>query len=118
MKEYARGFYQSRAWKEVSRLYMSSKNYVCERCGGVGVICHHRKYITPANIGDASITLDAANLECLCQECHNMEHSLKRSRVLFDAQGGIAAIEESADAREYREALETIRRIESLKLSP
>ena len=113
MKEYARSFYQSKAWRDISRLYMTSKNYVCERCGGVGVICHHKKYITPANIGDLSITLNMDNLECLCRECHNREHSLKRSRVLFDDQGNIAAIQESRDAKEYREALEAIDRIKT-----
>ena len=111
MKEYARTFYQSKAWRDVSRLYMTSKNYVCERCGGVGVICHHKKYITPANIGDLSITLNMDNLECLCQECHNREHSLKRSRAVFDDQGRIADIKESADVKEYRENLKLLERL-------
>ena len=87
MKEYAKGFYHSKEWKRVSRLYMESRNYVCERCGNVAVICHHKTYINPHNITDPSITLNPDNLECLCQECHNKEHNKSKKNptgVAFD----------------------------------
>lgn len=51
---------------------------------------HHRKYITPRNIHDRNITLNWANLELLCQDCHNKEHSSKQNkRYAFDANGNI-----------------------------
>ena len=92
MKEYARGFYHSKEWKKASRLYMESRNYICERCGNVAAICHHKNYIKPNNINDPSITLNPDNLECLCQECHNREHFKKRANfngVAFDEKGNL-----------------------------
>jgi len=92
MKEYARSFYHSKEWKKVSRLYMESRNYMCERCGNVATICHHKIYINPRNINDPSITLNPENLECLCQECHNKEHFKRRYSpigVTFDENGNL-----------------------------
>ena len=54
---------------------MAGRHYVCERCGGVARIVHHRQYITPQNINDPAITLNWANLEALCIDCHNAEHT-------------------------------------------
>ena len=73
-KDYATSFYNSGAWKKTQAAYMMSQHYVCERCGNVARIVHHIKYITPANISDVHITLDWANLEALCMDCHNAEH--------------------------------------------
>lgn len=112
MKEYAKGFYKSKAWRDVSRLYMTSKNYVCERCGGVGVICHHKKHITPWNLNDQEITLNMDNLECLCQACHNREHSVKVSQAIFDDKGNMIGTQDSAEVKEYKGAREAIKRID------
>lgn len=108
MKEYARGFYKGRQWQKVSRLYMQSRSYVCERCGGVASICHHKTYITPGNINDPGITLDPDNLECLCQDCHNKEHKAKHSRVLFDSDGNVSGVKEGKEIEEYRQAVRAI----------
>ena len=108
MKEYARGFYTSAAWKKVSALYMTSKNYICERCGGSASICHHKRYITPRNINNPSITLNMDNLECLCQDCHNKEHKLKKSLPVFDDQGNMTGVKESADIEEFRKNLKLL----------
>lgn len=113
MKEYARAFYHSKAWRDVSRLYMQSKHYVCERCGGVGEICHHKTYITPANVNNPAITLNMENLECLCQDCHNKEHSLRHSIAVFDNQGEIVGVKESADMKEYAENLKLLEQLKS-----
>lgn len=67
-------FYRSKQWKRLSGAFLLSKNYICERCGGPAEIAHHKQYITPANINDPEITLNADNLEALCLECHNKEH--------------------------------------------
>lgn len=118
MKEYAKDFYRSKAWRNVSKLYMNSKGYVCERCGGVGTICHHKKYITPHNINNPDITLNLDNLECLCQECHNKEHMLQRSRVVFDETGNIEAVKDNKQIAEYKEALKKIEKLMLLKKQP
>lgn len=81
---------------------------MCERCGGVATICHHKKYITPANITDPYITLNWENLEALCHECHNLEHQLKRSLTYFDEAGNIERVKESGEVREYKRAVEAI----------
>lgn len=91
-KEYAKSFYKGRAWEKCRDGYMESKYYICERCGGVAVICHHKKHITPANINDPSITLNWANLEALCMDCHNVEHmssSATAKGLIFDSGGNL-----------------------------
>ena len=63
MKEYAKGFYQSAAWKRTRQTVIKRANGLCERCKAAGlyvpgVIVHHKEYITPNNVHDASVTLD------------------------------------------------------------
>lgn len=90
MKNYARKFYQSSAWKMTRRAYAENQCGLCERCGQAGDIVHHRRYITPNNINNPLITLDWANLELLCQDCHNKEHMRKQnSRYKIDETGNI-----------------------------
>lgn len=67
-------FYNSQAWRRVSTAYMSSKNYVCERCGKPAVICHHRQWLNDVNVHDPEIALNPDNLEALCAKCHRKEH--------------------------------------------
>ena len=91
-------FYYSKHWGKVSRLYMQSRNYVCERCGGVGEICHHRQHLTADTVQDLSLSLDFNNLECLCMTCHNREHfggaEVSDREVIFDANGNAIAEKE------------------------
>ena len=102
MKEYAKGFYQSAAWKRTRQTVIKRANGLCERCKARGIykpgyIVHHKEYITPGNISnpnitlnvhDASVTLDPANLEYLCEDCHNKEHKAKpNTRYRFDSDG-------------------------------
>lgn len=67
--------------------------YVCERCGNVAKIVHHKKYLTKENINDPSVTLNFENLEALCQDCHNKEHhgsyGATRYDVMFDEDGDV-----------------------------
>lgn len=110
-QEWAKSFYKSKAWLQCSRGYMSSKGYVCERCGGVGVICHHKKWLTAANINDPYITLNWDNLECLCQDCHNVEHMQKHNKTYFDEAGNIKRVKESGAIAEYKQALKAIEKL-------
>lgn len=67
-------FYRSAAWRRLSRAFLLSQNYICERCGQPAGIAHHRRYLTPRNVNDASVALNPDNLEALCTACHNTEH--------------------------------------------
>lgn len=95
MKEYAKDFYKSDAWKKARVAVIKRANGLCERCRAAGqykpgVIVHHKKYITPGNIHDARVTLDLNNLEYVCEDCHNKEHKAKpNSRYTFDAKGNL-----------------------------
>lgn len=91
-KDYAKGFYHSKAWKDTQAAYMASQHYICERCGSVARIVHHKKYITPHNISNPYITLDWNNLEALCMDCHNAEHigsAVCAKGLKFDKNGNI-----------------------------
>lgn len=91
MKKWAQAFYLSQNWKDTSAAYMSSQNYICERCGEPAKICHHKTYLTRENINDQDIALSWDNLEALCQDCHNKEHHRKErtARYKFDEEGNI-----------------------------
>jgi 5-methylcytosine-specific restriction endonuclease McrA len=86
-------FYRSGAWKRLARAFMLSKSYICERCGKPAEIVHHKKRITPANLADPAITLNADNLEAVCIECHNGIHFGAGGAVLrgleFDENGDL-----------------------------
>jgi 5-methylcytosine-specific restriction endonuclease McrA len=92
VKEFAKRFYQSKAWQQCRNGYFLSQLGVCERCGGAGRIVHHRKYITPANINNPAFAVDFRNLELLCDACHQKEHQNTRNTaesVVFDSNGDV-----------------------------
>ena len=86
-------FYKSKAWKQCRESYMSSKFYICERCGKEAIICHHKIHITKDNISNPMITLSHSNLEALCKDCHNKEHFRNVENYMFDELGNIIIIE-------------------------
>lgn len=112
MREFAKSFYKSQSWLKCSRGFMQSKNYICERCGAPASICHHKKYLTPDNINNPLITLNWDNLECLCQECHNIEHMQKHSKVFFDESGQIENVRECSEIREIQRERREYERLE------
>ena len=67
-------FYHSKQWNDVRKAYKLYRHNLCERCGGVGYIVHHKKYINSSNIFNPEVTLNFENLELLCLDCHNKEH--------------------------------------------
>jgi ribosomal protein S27AE len=92
---FAMSFYNSQAWQQCRNGFMQSKYFICERCGGVAVIAHHKKHITPENINDLNITLDWNNLRAVCIECHNIEHggsALCSEDLTFDSDGNLKKI--------------------------
>ncbi|MEC2868909.1 HNH endonuclease [Bacillus bombysepticus] len=91
-KDYAKSFYNSATWRKCKDGFMQSKHYLCERCGDIAVICHHKRYITPQNINNPNITLNWDNLEALCQTCHNQEHhssEICANGLAFDSKGNL-----------------------------
>lgn len=104
MRDFAKAFYKSAEWKKTSRAYMLSKNYICERCGGVASICHHRRHLNPVNITDPAITLSWDNLEALCHTCHDIEHLQKNNKTYFSQDGDVERVKDSAQIREFKKA--------------
>ncbi|MCE5711375.1 HNH endonuclease [Staphylococcus pseudintermedius] len=67
-------FYRSSKWTKCKNSYMSKQNYICERCGGLASICHHKIYLNAENYKNPYVSLNHEHLEALCQTCHNQEH--------------------------------------------
>ncbi len=93
MRDFAEKLYKSKKWQDTRQAYMESKNWICERCGKPAEICHHKKYLTPANVNDPSITFEQNNLEALCRKCHAEEHQGKgednETGICFDWDGNL-----------------------------
>ena len=88
-------FYWTKEWRKTAALYMESRGHICERCGRLAHIIHHRQYVTPENVNDTDITLNWDNLEALCMECHNIEHCAGESvadGLRFNESGDIVKI--------------------------
>lgn len=71
---------------------MTSVHYICERCGGLASLVHHKKYLSPGNMSDVENALGWDNLEALCLDCHNEEHfggGVCAEGLRFDSQGNI-----------------------------
>jgi len=94
MKEFAKAFYKSQAWKQCRESYAKAQGYLCEKCLRRGVykpgeIVHHKVWLTPDNIHDPSVTLCWDNLILLCRECHAEEHEKRSRRYRIDKAGRV-----------------------------
>lgn len=88
--EWASQFYGSTHWKKCRSGFISYKRGLCERCLAKGIVkpgrhVHHKIRLTAANITNPDVTLNWNNLELLCEECHEEEHSLSHTH---QGQGG------------------------------
>ena len=93
MKEYAKAFYKSKAWKDCRDRYAKSRGGLCEECLRRGVYkpgeaVHHVVHITPENIHDPAITLNPDNLRLLCRDCHAAKHKGEPTRYRVDKNTG------------------------------
>ena len=97
-KEWAKKFYNSRAWLCCRRAYIDYRigidGGLCETCHSrLGEIVHHKKWLTPDNIDDPNITLDFGNLKYDCQICHNKEKEEGEVlRYVFDDTGQVIPV--------------------------
>lgn len=88
-QDFAKAFYGSKAWLQCRLSYIASVFGLCEQCRKPGYIVHHKIKLTTENINDPMITLNHANLQYLCIECHNAIDSedVVRKDLRFDAAG-------------------------------
>ena len=94
MKEFAAGFYKSKAWQKCRESYAQSVGWLCEDCLEKGIykpgeIVHHKTELTPENIDRAEITLSWDNLRLVCRECHAEQHGKKQRRYSVDEYGRV-----------------------------
>ena len=88
-------FYRSTKWIKCRNGYMSSQHYICERCGELATICHHKVWLNESNVHDPMITYNWDLLEALCLQCHNTEHfgsSVTADGLAFDDDGNLIKI--------------------------
>ena len=114
-------FYCSRKWRRVAAAYMSSKAYICERCGAPATICHHKQWLNDKTVHDATVALNPELLEALCIDCHNAEHGLRHDVAVFNDAGELIEVKESAQTKQYQhdraqidDVLERARRLSSV----
>lgn len=104
MREFAKWFYNSPAWKSTRENYMKKAGYLCERCMKRGLytpaeIVHHIVWLNEKNIHDPKIALSFDNLMAVCRNCHEEIHhdaitEAKRNharRYTVDAEGHVIA---------------------------
>lgn len=92
MREFARSFYLSKAWRNTREYIFARDMGLCVRCGKPGEIVHHKIHLTPENINNPDIALSADNLELLCRDCHALEHIAElptAAELKFDEQGNL-----------------------------
>lgn len=72
-REFAKSFYQSKAWRVARGIALRRDNFTCQHCYGRAEEVHHVIELTPDNINDPNIALNPDNLVCLCHDCHTRE---------------------------------------------
>ena len=99
MKDFAKMFYKSKAWRQCRDSYIKSVGGLCQEClrAGLiepGLIVHHKIELTPENISDPSIALNHDNLMYLCQRHHNEIHGGAKEfkRYAVDPTGRVRII--------------------------
>ena len=90
-REFSKKFYHSKAWSDTQKAFMTSRNYICERCGNAAVIVHHKEHLTPENITNPNVALDWSNLQALCMDCHAEVHAgiPTQPGLMFDDRGNL-----------------------------
>ena len=92
MREFAKEFYQSQAWKQCRAAYLRKVSGLCENCLKRGLYTpadtvHHIVHLSPANIGDPDVSLNDANLMAVCRDCHaELHRQTKRYKVGADGK--------------------------------
>ena len=95
VKDFARGFYKSKAWQRVRDNTMKRDAWLCQDCLARGVYTpaeevHHIQELTADNINDPEVSLNMANLVSLCRECHRQRHTGTVKRFTVDEFGRVS----------------------------
>ena len=93
-REFAIGFYQSKAWRIVRELVLRRDHFTCH-CHGRAEEVHHIIELTPENINDPNVALNPDNLVSLCHDCHTKETkgvSDVADGYVFDERGYIVPL--------------------------
>lgn len=91
-KSVSGAFYRTSKWDKCRNGYMASQNYICERCGDLATICHHKVWLDSENVNEPMTAYNWDNLEALCIDCHNKEHfqtSATDKDLRFDEKGNL-----------------------------
>jgi len=96
-KEYARRFYNSKAWKQCRSSFISYRISIdggmCQQCKDeLGFIVDHKEEITPGNINNPDITLNHNNFRYLCLSCHTQKTFGNDARYVFNSKGEVIPI--------------------------
>lgn len=97
-KEWAKAFYNSKAWKTCRDSYIKERiladGGMCEECHEkMGYIVHHTILLTKSNINDPDIALNHKLMKYVCKGCHDEYeghgngHAKIRPLCIFDEQG-------------------------------
>lgn len=94
MKDWARSLYSSAAWKNIRGYVFHRDQMLCQDCLKKGIYTpaeevHHIVELTPSNVSDPNIALNADNLISLCRECHRARHSTNSRRYTIDENGKV-----------------------------
>lgn len=78
MRDWAKPFYNSKAWKKCRESYIKKRMQIdggiCEVCGiEQGYIVHHIQPLTEQNVSNPFICLNHDNLRYECKQCHDRE---------------------------------------------
>ena len=90
VREQAR-FYHSKRWERARLAYLEERHFVCELCGGLATIVHHKVHIDADNVSDPMVTLNPDNFMAVCQACHAKVHGdgVTAEGVAVDADGNV-----------------------------
>lgn len=90
-QEFSFAFYHGMPWRRTQKAYIESQQRVCERCGDMAELVHHKIHLTPQNINDPDIALGWDNLQALCRRCHAEVHgnSACANGLRFDDAGNL-----------------------------
>ena len=94
MKDFAKGFYNTKAWQRLRDQVWKRDKGLCQWCLNKGIIrqgeeVHHLVELTPENIHDESVSLNPDNLVTLCRECHGTTKRNRGERYTVDELGRV-----------------------------
>ena len=88
-------FYNSSKWRKLSKMFLQSKYYICEQCGGIAAHAHHVEWLNGNDYSNPVKALNTANLQAVCISCHDSIHgagSAIAEGLTFNENGDIVKV--------------------------